>query len=94
MDFTPEERSLIAYYAQQEGALRHWGFHLALLTPILMFGGYGLLRRDIIALALAFFALLGVVLWYVLASRRYGQHLGSICHKLELAQPSGTSPQP
>lgn len=89
MDFTPDERSLISYLAQQESALHRWGFYLAALGPIFAFGGYGLLRQDLVALGMAFFALLGFLIWHVSASRRYSHLLESICRKLEQSCDAG-----
>ncbi len=86
MDFTSDERSLISYFAQQESSLHRWGFYAAGLIPIFAFGGYGLMRQDIVALGMAFFALFGFLLWHISASRRYGNLLASICRKLEHSQ--------
>jgi hypothetical protein len=82
LDFTPDEQSLISRYAQQDSALHRWGFHLAVLLPIAAFAGYGLLRQDLVAMAVAFFSLSGFMLWYIAASARYARVLASICRKL------------
>ena len=86
MDFTPDERSMISYFAQHESPMHRWGFYFATLTPIFAFAGYGLLRQDLVALGMAFFALFGFLLWHLSASRRYAPLLTSICRKLEHAQ--------
>ena len=83
MDFTPDERSLISYFAQEESSLHRWGFYLAALVPIFAFGGYGIVRQDLVALGMAFFGLFGFFIWYVSASRRYSRSLASICRKIE-----------
>lgn len=93
MDFTPEEQSLINYYARGTTALEHWGFVLAVLVPVLAFALYGLSRRDLIALGMSFFALLGCFAWYVLTGRRHGVVLASICRRLQ-QQGGGMGSQP
>lgn len=85
MDFTPEERTLIAYLARQQGSPHEWGFYLAILVPILAFAGYGVLRQDVIALGIAFLALLGLLAWYMRAGGQSSALLASICRKLEQA---------
>ncbi|MGB0132467.1 hypothetical protein [Dokdonella sp.] len=89
MNFTSDEKALISYFAHQEGSLNRWGFYLAALVPIFAFGGYGLLRQDLVALGMAFFAQLGFLLWHVSASRRYSRILASICRKLEDGHANG-----
>lgn len=82
MNFSPDEQALIAHLARPESALQQWGFYVATLVPIAAFAGYGLVRGDMIALGMAFFALLGFLLWYLSASHRSGRILGSVCRKL------------
>jgi hypothetical protein len=88
IDFTPDEKHYIAYFARIERPLYRWGFYSAWLAPILAFGGYGLLRQDTVALGMAFFALLAFTLWLITASYRSRRLIASIFSKLADAQSS------
>jgi hypothetical protein len=82
MDFTPDEKYYMAYFARGEKPLYRWGFYAAWLTPILAFGGYGLLQQDTIALGMAFFALLAFNLWLITAGARSRRVMASILNKV------------
>lgn len=83
MDLTPEERALIdAYTTPESVALQHWGFHLAILLPEAVLAAYGLVQRDMEAIATGFFCLFSVQLWLMVASRRTDATLRSLCRKL------------
>lgn len=86
MEFTTDERSLISYCARQESALHYWGVYFAALTPIFVFSVYGLFRQDVVALGVAFFVLLGLLLWRLSVIRCHRTLLASICHKLDYVQ--------
>lgn len=82
MDFTPDEKYYMAYFARTDKPLYRWGFYAAWLLPILVFGGYGLLQQDTIALGMAFFALLAFNAWLIAASSRSRHIIASIFRKV------------
>ncbi len=80
--FTAEEAHLIHYFAtERNGANRLWFYASVLVAPIAI-AVYGLFQRDYIALAVGFFGLLAVVVWYISVEQRYGKHYRAICEKL------------
>jgi hypothetical protein len=90
MNFTPDEKHYIAYFARVEKLLYRLGFYAAWLTPIFAFGAYGLLDQDFVALGMAFFALFSFMLWLITAASRSRRMISSICSKLaesHLSQP-------
>jgi hypothetical protein len=59
LDLTPEERALLQRWrGQSEKAFAYFAYYGAILLPIVAFATYGLLKRDVIALAVAFAGLL------------------------------------
>ena len=65
MNLTPEEEFLLARFARDKG---RGGFYAAVLIPIALFGVYGFVTRDVIALAIAFLGALALLVWHISAS--------------------------
>jgi hypothetical protein len=66
LNLTPEERSLIHTLAHDRaGKGTRLGFYASVLVPDLMFGCYGIAKRDLVALALAFAGSLIFVVWRI-----------------------------
>jgi len=64
MDLTPDEELLLMRFAQERRGRRR-AFYAVVLTPIAAFGVYGMFNRDLAALAVAFLAAFGYVLWHM-----------------------------
>ena len=64
--FTPEERALLM---RRSGRSQDMGsriaFYLAILLPMVAFAIYGLVRRDVVAIAIAFGGILLYQLWTI-----------------------------
>jgi len=89
--FTDEESHLIHYFATERlGANRMW-FYLSVLVAPVGAALYGVIQHDYIALTVAFFGLLALVLWYISEERRWTKHYRVICEKL--ARSSIVSPR-
>ena len=81
--FTPDEEALIRLGAKDRGnADRLWFYAAVLVAPLLM-ALYGLMRKDYIALAVAFFALFIMVGWWIARERKYAAEYRSMFRKLE-----------
>lgn len=59
------------------------GFYTAALVPAIGFGGYGLIRSDFLALAMAFLGLLFFVLWRMAGEVKSSPLFFSIFSKIE-----------
>ena len=81
--FTPDEEALIRLGAKDRGnADRLWFYAAVLVAPLLM-ALYGLMHRDYLALAVAFFALFVMVCWWIARERTYAAEYRSMFRKLE-----------
>jgi hypothetical protein len=80
--FTREETNLIYYFATEKNSARRFGFYASVLAAPAIIACYGLVQRDHIALAVGFFGLFGMVIWYISTERRYAKQFRSICEKL------------
>ncbi len=82
LKFSAEEANLIHHFAiERNGANRLWFYVSVLFAPVAI-AVYGLFQRDYLALAVGFFGLLAIVLWYISVERRYARHYHAICEKL------------
>ncbi len=79
MNLTPEEEFLLMRFARRSGAR---GFYAAVLTPIALFGAYGFIVEDFIALAVALLAALAFLTWHISASSSSAALLKSIAKKV------------
>jgi len=81
MNLTPDEELLLMRFAQERSG-RRWAFYAVVLTPIAAFGVYGMVNRDIAALAVAFLGAFGYVLWHVNWEFEGARQLRSIAQKV------------
>jgi hypothetical protein len=65
MHFTIEELALLARYAEPEARKSRTGFYVAWISPILMFGAYGFIQQDFVALTVALLGALGNLFWVI-----------------------------
>jgi hypothetical protein len=84
--FTPDEEALIRLGAKGRGIADRLWFYAAVLVGPLLMALYGLVRRDYLALAVAFFALFALVVWSILREQRYAAHYLSMFRKLEASE--------
>ena len=81
--FTPDEEALIRLGAKdRSNSDRLWFYAAVLVAPLLM-ALYGLVHRDYLALAVAFFALFVMVCWSIARERTYAAEYRSMFRKLE-----------
>lgn len=93
LNLSQDEQALIHRVAgERSDAFHRIGFHLATLGPVLAFALFGLVRRDLLALALAFFSLLGLTCWRIAAEVRWFPLYRSLCQKLLAHQQAERSP--
>jgi hypothetical protein len=84
IDFSKEERYLIAYFTKKGD--RQWeqlSHSAVILAPLLGFAVYGIIRQDCIALAIAFFGFFLFEIWHFFSTAQYSKSLHSLCKKLE-----------
>ena len=84
LDLTDEERALVARWAliKADNGSR-LSFYAAALFPALVFGIYGMLHKDIVALGLAFVGLVGFLVWRVSRELRFAPLHHSLFVKLD-----------
>lgn len=59
LDLTAEEHALLQRWCAQSSSVRvYLGYYGAILLPMIAFAIYGLIKRDVIALSIAFAGLL------------------------------------
>ncbi|HRY07531.1 MAG TPA: hypothetical protein P5114_10445 [Hyphomicrobiaceae bacterium] len=81
---TKDEKKVVAYYlAWRENPGRFWWNMAPFLIPPVAFAAYGLWKRDLMAMALAFAVLAFFALWYVVTQNRMSQHFYSALRKYE-----------
>jgi hypothetical protein len=65
-EFTPEERALMHSWSGRRHAMGSWlAFYAAILMPMVAFAAYGVVKRDVIAVAIAFGGVLLYQLWSI-----------------------------
>lgn len=81
---TPEERAWVAQVAATKAPLFHqmW-FYSAALVPATGFGLYGIIRGDLVALALGFVGLLLFCLWRLATELKAMPVFASLCSKID-----------
>jgi hypothetical protein len=83
LGFTEEEQNYLAQIAViKESRFGRVGFYSAVLVPAMAFGVYGLVRADLLALGLAFAALVYFSIWRIVAEVRHAPLYVSICSKV------------
>ena len=64
LNLNEQERNLVAAMARDHhGRGSRLGFYASVLLPVIAFGGYGVLKRDFVAVAIALGGLLIFVCW-------------------------------
>lgn len=83
LDLTTEERRLAEDMARDRSSVgSRLGFYASVLVPIILFGGYGVLRFDAVALGVAFLGLLIFVGWRISREFRYLPTYKSLFRKI------------
>ncbi len=82
LNLTQDERALLDAWRMPSHAASHVAFYVAILAPMLLFAGYGLMRRDYVAEFIAFFGVLLILIWRIAQeiprARLYRSLLGKI----------------
>ena len=68
LDFTPEERAALRRWHAQYDKPYRFGYYVALLVPMVLFAVYGIVKRDVIAISIAF---AGVLIYHTCAIADY-----------------------
>ena len=63
--FTTEERALVHSWSVRGGRGSWLAYYAAILVPMVLFAVYGVIKRDVIAVAIAFGGLLLYQLWNI-----------------------------
>jgi cytosine/uracil/thiamine/allantoin permease len=80
---TPQERSTISRYLEDSrGAADAFFSYAIYFVPSLMFGLYGMWKLDVIAVAVAYVVLFGLVVYLILQQRRSAPLFRSALRKL------------
>jgi hypothetical protein len=91
LQFTLEEQRLIASYTRDRGPRDWMSFYVAVLVAPIGFALYGMVKGDVIAMAVAFFGLLALVAWGVSSAIRDWRLVKAICVKLSVTLPNTAS---
>ncbi len=78
-----EKNAVSAYLDSRESTGSLLGYYCALIGPTLAFFAYGLYRADVVAVGIAYWALLAVAVWYLRYSHRTTRHLIQALRKYE-----------
>ena len=89
-NLSPEERELLLYFATARAGSSRLGFYLSVLAAPIAFAIYGVIQRDFVALAVAFFGLLAFVAWVVSSDRKHAKLLQSIASKITASEGEGS----
>jgi hypothetical protein len=82
-NFSPYEWSIIVGSSTSgEGQGGRIGWYASILTPIVVFFGYGLLQGEVMAVGLAFICLLSCVIWAIRLESRGARVYRSIFDKV------------
>ena len=93
LHFTDEERELVDAMARdRHGMASRLGFYAAVLVPVLVFGAYGVIRRDLLATALALVGLAIFVCWNLSEESKYIGLYQSIFRKVAQHQRDTAAP--
>jgi hypothetical protein len=83
--FTTEEAYLINYLATERDDSRRLWFYAAVLIAPVAIAVFGVVQKDYVAVAVGFFGLLSIVVWYISDERQHAKHYRAICQKLAQA---------
>ncbi len=89
MEFTPEERAVVAQCIAEDPSLKrmltvYWPYILPLCAGAL----YGVLEEDYVIIGIAFFFLICEVLWFLHETAKSSNHLKSALIKYESSESS------
>lgn len=82
LGFSREERAWIELAAREQGVGSRVRFYAAVFTPVLLFGGYGALQWDVVALGVALVGLWALVIWRVSEELAAVRMVGPIFRKI------------
>jgi|GEM_PF-2412888 len=101
--FSKEERQFVEYCASERaGVGSRLGFYASVLVPVILFGCYGVLQRDFVAVTVALVGLLIFVWWRLSAEMNHVKVHRSVFEKVlahekvtdqTTTQPTGASEQ-
>ncbi len=80
--FSPQEKRLLLEYCGKS-TLNRWSWYGVYLLPMIVFAGYGVFQRDVVAIAVAFGALLVFILWSLYGGVQSITHLRGVFTKYE-----------
>ncbi len=84
LGLTQEERALVAQVAaSKESRFHRLWFYSAALVPAVGFGIYGLIRADLVAVALGFAGLVLFCWWRLAGELRAAPVFGALCSKID-----------
>lgn len=94
LGLTPAQRRYVARIASADhrGGQR-LAFYTAVLGPLFAFAAFGLIRRDVVALALAFAGLAAFLIWRIAQEMASAPLYLSVFSKIEAFE-SATAPEP
>ena len=91
--FTPEERALLHSWSGRGRYAGSWvAYYAAILIPMVVFAVYGVVKRDVVAVAIAFGGILLYQLWSIandLSRREIYRSLMTKVAEREAARASG-----
>ncbi len=83
LDLNPEEKTLLHRFARgSDDQLSSVVFYCAVLAPPIAFAMYGLIRKDPVALFVAFGALLCLVVWRIWSEQSSSSCFNSLIKKV------------
>ncbi len=80
--FTAEEENVLRLLAADKGNRDRLGFYVAVLVAPFAMAIYGVVQRDYLALAVAFFGLLALVAWSIWREFQHLSLFRSIARKM------------
>lgn len=86
LDLTDEERALITQAAAGHGTLMNGVFYFSILAPPVVFAAYGLIKKDYVALFVAFASLLLLVSWRLVADASVNRVFRELAKKIKTHQ--------
>jgi len=95
LNLNSEERALLHAWRGQPSTLGRIAFYAAIMSPLLLFAAYGMLKRDFIAEFIAFLGVFLFLLWRISQeiprARAYQSMLAKILeHERIASAPGGT----
>ena len=83
LNLTKEEREIVEAMARdRHGTVSRLAFYASVLIPVLLFGGYGCVQRDFVAVAVALLGLLIFTGWRISGEFSRMSPYKSLCRKI------------